>query len=182
MLREIEYIARLFEGDLARIRPYCQVGRCRCVQDPPLSVHNIEVKVSGRERSQLECRTCVSDSESDSLVSGTLCRQVKSSIQLNPVKSSNKLKLGNGEVHGAREECKTCVFLAVSRSSRREAHGERTSPTFGGFFQSATLSCVETEDGEEEEAMIYKGASLLRAIGQLEGRIGKRGSSYKISQ
>ena len=28
MLREIEYIARLFEGDLARIRPYCQVGRC----------------------------------------------------------------------------------------------------------------------------------------------------------
>ena len=73
---------------------------------------------------------------------------------------------------------KTCVFLAVSRSSRREAHGERTSPTFGGFFQSATLSCVETEDGEEEEAMIYKGASLLRAIGQLEGRIGKRGSSY----
>ena len=47
---------------------------------------------------------------------------------------------------------------------------------------SATLSCVETEDGEEEEAMIYKGASLLRAIGQLEGRIGKRGSSYKISQ
>lgn len=83
---------------------------------------------------------------------------------------------------GAREECKTCVFLAVSRGSRREAHGERTSPTFGGFFQSATLSCVETEDGEEEEAMIYKGASLLRAIGQLEGRIGKRGSSYKISQ
>ena len=76
------------------------------------------------------------------------------------------------------------VFLAVSRSSRREAHGERTSPTFGGFFQSATLSCVETEDGEEEEAMIYKGASLLRAIGQLEGRMGKRGSSYsiKISQ
>ena len=74
---------------------------------------------------------------------------------------------------------KTCVFLAVSRSSRREAHGERTSPTFGGFFQSATLSCVETEDGEEEEAMIYKGASLLRAIGQLEGRIGKRGSSYQ---
>ena len=144
--------------------------------------HSIEVKVSGRERSQLECRTCVSDSESDSLVSGTLCRQVKSSIQLNPVKSSNKLKLGNGEVHGAREECKTCVFLAVSRGSRREAHGERTSPTFGGFFQSATLSCVETEDGEEEEAMIYKGASLLRAIGQLEGRIGKRGSSYKISQ
>ena len=57
------------------------------------------------------------------------------------------------------------------------AHGERTSPTFGGFFQSATLSCVETEDGEEEEAMIYKGASLLRAIGQLEGSgaIGKRG-------
>ena len=79
-------------------------------------------------------------------------------------------------MHGAREECKTCVFLAVSRGSRREAHGERTSPTFGGFFQSATLSCVETEDGEEEEAMIYKGASLPRAIGQLEG---KRGSSYQ---
>ena len=42
------------------------------------------MKVSERKRSQLECRTCVSDSESDSLVSGTLCRQVKSSIQLNP--------------------------------------------------------------------------------------------------
>ena len=82
-------------------------------------------------------------------------------------------------MHGAREECKNVCVSGRVRSSRREAHGERTSPTFGGFFQSATLSCVETEDGEEEEAMIYKGASLLRAIGQLEGRIGKRGSSYQ---
>ena len=80
-------------------------------------------------------------------------------------------------MHGAREECKNVCVSGRVRSSRREAHGERTSPTFGGFFQSATLSCVETEDGEEEEAMIYKGASLLRAIGQLEGSgaIGKRG-------
>lgn len=81
-------------------------------------------------------------------------------------------------MHGAREECKNvCVSGRVEEleagSSRREDEPDLRR------VLSATLSCVETEDGEEEEAMIYKGASLLRAIGQLEGRIGKRGSSYQ---
>ena len=78
-------------------------------------------------------------------------------------------------MHGAREECKNvCVSGRVEEleagSSRREDEPDLRR------VLSATLSCVETEDGEEEEAMIYKGASLPRAIGQLEG---KRGSSYQ---